>query len=31
MQKKKEAGAGFIQTQMVMEKEKLIEFCEKIS
>ena len=29
--KKKEAGAKFIQTQMVMEKENLIEFCEKIS
>ena len=31
MRKKKEAGAKFIQTQMVMEKENLIEFCEKIS
>ena len=31
MRKKKEAGAQFIQTQMVMEKEKLIQFCEKIS
>ena len=31
MRKKKEAGAGFIQTQMVMEKENLIEFCEKIT
>jgi len=31
MKKKKEAGAGFIQTQMVMEKENLREFCEKIS
>ena len=31
LRKKKEAGAGFIQTQMVMEKENLIEFCEKIS
>ena len=31
MRKKKEAGAGFIQTQMVMKKENLIEFCEKIS
>jgi len=31
MRKKKEAGAGFIQTQMVMERENLIEFCEKIS
>lgn len=29
--KKKEAGARFIQTQMVMERENLIEFCEKIS
>jgi len=31
MRKKKEAGAGFIQTQMVMERVNLIEFCEKIS
>jgi len=31
MRKKKEAGAQFIQTQMVMEKEKLIDFCETIS
>ncbi len=31
MKKKKEAGAGFIQTQMVMERQNLIEFCEKIS
>ena len=31
IRKKKKAGAGFIQTQMVMEKENLIEFCEKIS
>ena len=31
MRKKKEAGARFIQTQMVMDKENLIEFCEKIS
>ena len=31
IQKKKEAGARFIQTQMVMEKENLIEFCETIS
>jgi len=31
MKKKKEAGARFIQTQMVMEKENLIEFCEEIS
>jgi len=31
MRKKKEAGAGFIQTQMVMEKENLINFCKKIA
>ena len=31
IQKKKEAGARFIQTQMVMDKENLIEFCETIS
>jgi len=31
MRKKKEAGARFIQTQMVMEKDNLIEFCEEIS
>ncbi len=31
MRKKKEAGAQFIQTQMVMERENLIEFCEKIA
>jgi len=31
IRKKKEAGVGFIQTQMVMEKENLVEFCEKIS
>jgi len=31
MRKKKEAGAGFVQTQMVMEKKILIEFCETIS
>jgi len=31
MKKKKEAGAKFIQTQMVMKKENLIEFCEQIS
>jgi len=31
MKKKKEAGAKFIQTQMIMEKDFLIEFCEKIS
>jgi len=29
--RKKEAGAQFIQTQMIMEKENLIEFCEEIS
>ena len=29
--KKKEAGASFIQTQMVMNREYLIEFCEQIS
>ena len=28
---KKEAGANFLQTQMVMERNYLIEFCEKIS
>ncbi len=31
IKKKKEAGAQFIQTQMVMEKENLIEFCENIA
>ncbi len=31
MRKKKDAGAGFIQTQMVMEKENLINFCKKIA
>jgi len=31
IRKKKEAGARFIQTQMVMKKENLIEFCEEIS
>ncbi len=31
IQKKKDAGARFIQTQMVMEKENLMEFCETIS
>ena len=31
IRKKKEAGAQFIQTQMIMEKENLVEFCEKIS
>ena len=29
--KKKAAGAKFLQTQMVMKKENLIEFCEEIS
>ena len=29
--KKKEAGANFLQTQMVMERDYLIEFCEEIS
>jgi len=31
IKKKKEAGAQFIQTQMIMEKENLIKFCEEIS
>ena len=31
MRKKKEAGAEFIQTQMIMKKENLKDFCEKIS
>ena len=31
IRKKKEAGARFIQTQMVMERKNLIEFCETIS
>jgi methylenetetrahydrofolate reductase (NADPH) len=31
IRKKKEAGAQFIQTQMVMEKENLINFCKKIA
>ncbi len=31
MRQKKDAGAQFIQTQMVMEREKLIEFCENIA
>ncbi len=31
IRRKKEAGAKFLQTQMVMEKENLIEFCEKIT
>ena len=29
--KKKEAGANFIQTQMIMERDYLIQFCEDIS
>ena len=29
--KKKEAGANFIQTQMVMDRNHLIKFCEEIS
>ena len=31
MRKKKDAGAQFVQTQMVMQRENLIEFCEKIA
>jgi len=31
MRKKKDAGAQFIQTQMIMEREKLIDFCENIA
>jgi len=31
MRKKKDAGAQFIHTQMIMEKENLIEFCENIA
>jgi len=31
IRKKKEAGAQFIQTQMVMEKENLIDFCKTIA
>jgi len=31
MKKKKEAGARFIQTQMIMDRKNLIEFCEQIS
>jgi methylenetetrahydrofolate reductase (NADPH) len=31
MKKKKEAGVQFLQTQMVMKKENLIEFCEEVS
>ena len=30
-QKKKEAGAGFIQTQMIMDKKFLFNFCKDIS
>ena len=29
--KKKEAGANFLQTQMVMDRDYLIEFCKEIS
>ena len=29
--KKKEAGANFLQTQMVMDRDYLVEFCEEIS
>ncbi len=29
--KKKEAGANFLQTQMVMNRDYLVEFCEEIS
>jgi len=31
MKKKKDAGARFIQTQMIMERKNLIDFCEQIS
>jgi len=31
IRKKKEAGAQFLQTQMVMDKENLIDFCETIA
>ncbi|MDC2975661.1 methylenetetrahydrofolate reductase [Prochlorococcus sp. AH-736-D23] len=31
IRKKKEAGAQFVQTQMVMEKENLVNFCENIA
>jgi len=31
IRKKKKAGAKFIQTQMVMKTENLIDFCEKIA
>jgi len=30
-EKKKEAGARFIQTQMIMDKQYLVDFCEEIS
>jgi len=30
-EKKKEAGANFLQTQMIMDKKYLIEFCREIS
>ena len=29
--KKKEAGANFLQTQMIMDRDYLIEFCKEIS
>ena len=29
--KKKEAGANFLQTQMVMDRDYLIEFCKEVS
>ena len=31
IRKKKEAGANFLQTQMVMDRNYLIEFCQEIS
>ena len=31
IRQKKKAGAQFVQTQMVMKKENLINFCEKIA
>ena len=30
-EQKKEAGARFIQTQMIMDKKNLIDFCDEIS
>ena len=30
-EQKKEAGARFIQTQMIMDKKYLIDFCDEIS